>query len=206
MTTAPLIQPFPKPGPSVARCYRELHLARKGSDEEKKSLGDPSKLPRPWIPATCTAPQMRTELWNWLEAAVTWINHELVFDPVDAIPSCWPEHRHLIHEIAVLVDLRHRAETALDSQPLEEWHRYALPAFLERMRHRLGTYCRGQHPSDWPNQGRFARHTSTERAQRRCRAYAADVDALKDPPDDQATGGDAPRLSLVDTESGEIYD
>lgn len=201
-----LTQPFPKPGPAVAHAYRELHLAIEGNEDQKKSLGNPSTLPRPWIPSTCTQPQLRIELWNWLEAAVTWINHELVFAPDDALPCCWPHHAHLVHEIAVLVDLRYRAETALDSHPLEEWHRYALPAFIERMRHRVRQHCDHHHANPVPHRGRFSRHISNEHAQQRCHAYAADVRSLSEQP----AGGDAesktPTLRVVDDHSGELFD
>jgi hypothetical protein len=39
------------------------------------------------------------------------------------IPGCWPQHPHLVHEIAVLADQRRRAGTARTSDVLEEWHR-----------------------------------------------------------------------------------
>jgi hypothetical protein len=46
-----------------------------------------------------------------LEALVTWLNHEYVWDVANVIPPCWP-HPHLVHEIAVLADQRHRAGQA----------------------------------------------------------------------------------------------
>jgi hypothetical protein len=63
---------------------------------------------------------------------------------------------HLVHEIVVLADQRRRAGHALTRDVLEEWHRYSLPAFIERMGSRLRGHCEdGYQP--WPAQGRYAR-------------------------------------------------
>src|SRR5688572_28872202 len=59
------------------------------------------------------------EVWSWLEAVVTWLNHEYVWDTGDVMPPCWPQHPHLVREIAVLADQRHRAGQALTSEALE---------------------------------------------------------------------------------------
>ena len=67
---------------------------------------------------------------SWLDDVVIWLNHEYVWDVVAMIPACWPKHPHLVHEIAVLADLRRRAGHALTGDALEEWHRYALPLSL----------------------------------------------------------------------------
>ena len=40
----------------------------------------------PGIPATCQTLQLRREVWSWLEAVVTWLNHEHVWDVADVIP------------------------------------------------------------------------------------------------------------------------
>jgi hypothetical protein len=37
-----------------------------------------------------------------LEAVVTWLNHEYVWDLADVIPPCCPQQAYLVHEIAVL--------------------------------------------------------------------------------------------------------
>jgi hypothetical protein len=132
-----LIQPFPQPGRLVRLAYRELDLAASRQQDHLLPLRDLASVPRPWYPATCRTPQLRKEVWSWLEAVVTWLNHEYVWDVGDVIPPCWPQHPHLVHEIAVLADQRRRAGQALTSEPLEEWHRYSLPSFTERMRTRL---------------------------------------------------------------------
>ena len=107
---------------------------------------------------------------------MVWFNREYVWDPnAGMIPSCWPHHPHLVHEIAVLADQRRRAGIATTSDLLEDWHRYAVPAFIDRMKARLKNQCDDNHPS-WPARGRHARllnETDT-----RLRAYASDVTAL----------------------------
>ena len=77
----------------------------------------------------------------WLDAVVDWLVTEYVWDVTDTIPACWPQHPHLVHEIAVLADQRRRAGHAFSSDALEEWHRYSLPAFTERMKTRLRSHC-----------------------------------------------------------------
>jgi hypothetical protein len=143
--------------------------------------------------------QLRTEVWSWLEAVVTWLNHEHVWDVADVIPTCWPHHPHLVHEIARFADQRHRAGQALTSDPLEEWHRHSLPSFIERMRSRLRNHCQEDHQK-WPAMGRYTRHIGEASRRRRMDAYAADVRALKWTHDQDQS----PRLGLVDLETGEI--
>ena len=202
----PLVEPFPRPGPSLRLAYTELDIAENGTAEQCKALGSIADLPRPWSPATCTKPQLRVELWNWLDAVVIWINHELVFDPVDVIPSCWPKHAHLVHEIAVLADLRRRADLALSSDALEEWHRYALPSFLERMRHRVADHCTNDHPNGWPSAGRFSRHLSDGSTTSRQQAFAGDLNTVRKTTAAPGSPRTGPSLRVVDQTTGEILD
>lgn len=207
---AELIQPFPRPGPAIQLAYRELDDAENGTPERQLALGRSfADLPRPWAPATCTAPQLRAELWTWLDAVVVWINHELVFDPADVIPACWPRHPHLVHELAILADLHRRADRALISVPLEEWHRSTLPTFLERMRARVADHCAEVHPSTWPAAGRFNRHLSEASASARTHALAEDIKSLQPSAahDDANQSGPPrriPHLRVVDAETGEL--
>ncbi len=194
-----LIQPLPQPGRLVQLAYRELDLAASRQQDHLLPLHDLANLQRPWDPATCQTLQLRREVWSWLEAIVTWLNHEHVWNVVDVIPPCWPQHPHLVHEIAVLADQRHRAGQALSSDPLEEWHRHSLPGFTERMRTRLRSHCQEDHQS-WPAKGRYSRHVGDASRRRRMDAYAADLRAVKST-DDQ---DQSPRLGLVDLETGEI--
>jgi hypothetical protein len=200
--SALLVQPGPAPGQLVAVAYRELDLAANGSPEEVGELGDARLLPRPWEPASCRPPQLREQLWLWLDAVVTWLITEYVWEVAAAIPACWPQHPHLVHEIAVLADQRRRAGHALTSDALEEWHRYSLPAFTERMKARLQNHCEDDH-QPWPANGRCTRHTAEGSRRTRSDAYTADVDAVRAT---EANGRRRPRLGLVDLDTGEIKD
>jgi hypothetical protein len=68
-----LVQPFPAPGQLVALAYRELDRAATGTPEQIRALGDARLLPRPWEPASCSTPQLRQQLWCWLEEVVEWL-------------------------------------------------------------------------------------------------------------------------------------
>ena len=197
-----LVLAFPMPGPLLGAAYRDLYLAAEGSDNQKATIGDPGLLPKPWDPPTCRNPHLRAELWEWLDQVALWLNHDYVWDPDGMIPPCWPQHPHLVHELAVLADQRRRAGIALDSSGLEEWHRYTLPGFLDRMRARLKAHCDQDH-QPWPARGRYARHTDQRQDQRRQDAYNDDVRQLL--PAEASVPG-LPRLSIVDARTGEITD
>ncbi len=202
----PLAKPFPRPGPQIAHAYRELDTARNGDDAQRKAIGHPSQLPRPWDPGSIEDPPMRAELWEWLETVVEWVNTEHVWDPSYLVPPCWPQHPHLVYEIAVLADQRHKAGQAIASDALEEWHRYSLPAFFDRRRTRLRTACDSRH-HDWP--ARPAHIRFRDARDYREQYYAGDVDhhrRLLEPPDQTQQ---IPRLHVVDghrvdLETGEI--
>ena len=89
-----------------------------------------------------------------------WFNHEYVWDHnAGMIPACWPQHPHLVHEIAVLADQRRRAGIDPTSSALEEWHRYGVPGFLERLKTRTKNGC-DEHHAPWPAEARHARCAS----------------------------------------------
>ncbi|QLQ16338.1 MAG: hypothetical protein HZY73_12510 [Micropruina sp.] len=90
------------------------------------------------------------------------------------IPPCWPLHPHLVHEIAVLADQRRRASLDLTSSALEEWHRYGLPTFLDRLKGRTRNLCDDRH-SPWPAKGRHDRHISQAAVTTRHTAYQDDI-------------------------------
>ena len=200
----PIIQPFPAPGRQVQLAYRELALAVNGTEEQQRQIGNPALLPRPWEPATCLDPELRHQLWQWLEDVVVWLNREYTWDVAGMIPSCWPEHPHLVHEVAVVADQRRRAGVANTSDALEEWHRYCLPAFADRMRARLKSHCDDIH-ANWPGRSRHNQHTSRRDVEAREDIYAADVDALpsrrRRPTEQQPP---PVRLAVVDLDTGEI--
>jgi hypothetical protein len=86
------VQPFPAPGQLLTLAYQELDRAATGSPEQIRALGDARLLPRPWEPATCRTPQLREQLWLWLDAVVAWLVTEYVWEATDTIPACWPQH------------------------------------------------------------------------------------------------------------------
>ena len=114
-----LLQPFPQPVKLVQFAYRQLDLATRRQLYHLLPLHDLANLQRPWDPATCQTLQLRREVWSWLEAVVTWLNHDYIWDVADVIPPCWPQHPHLMHEIAVLAsrcvdDTEHRRIARID--------------------------------------------------------------------------------------------
>lgn len=207
---AQLTLPFPKAGRLVEHAYWEITIAAAGTPEQVKALGDIRRLPKPWEPATCTHPDLRLDLWAWLDDVVTWINHEHIWDTASFIPTCWPNHPHLIHDLAVLADQRRRAGNANTSDALEDWHRYALPAFLDRMRAQLKSHCEDGHQT-WPSTSRHARHTSDPHRRHRHQSFKRDIEAMAPTGQlDLASPGGA-RLHLVDgvlldETTGEIVD
>jgi hypothetical protein len=114
-----LALPFPAPGQLVALAYRELDLAANGSAEQIGALWATCGCCLGPGTATCRTPQLREQLWAWLEAVTAWLVSEYVWDVADAIPACWPEHPHLVHELAVVADQRRRAGHAFTSDALE---------------------------------------------------------------------------------------
>lgn len=198
-----LIDPFPVPGPQVRLAYRELNLAINGTDDQKKQIGNPALLPRPWEPATCLDAELRYQVWRWLEEVVVWINREYTWDVAAMIPTCWPAHSHLVHEIAVVADQRRRAGLAMTSDALEEWHRYCLPALTDRMRARLKAHCDDDHVA-WPGRSRHSQHMSERDSEHRDDLYTTDIEALRSGSPAQPPPQTSPRLGLVDLETGEI--
>jgi len=117
------------------------------------------------------------------------------------VPTCWPRHPHLVHEIAVLADRRRRAIHAYTSDALEEWHRYDLPTFVERMHRRIGGHCNTGHPQGSPATGRYKRHAADTSAAARSLAFAADLSSMTADAS-QLSGGPRPRL--IDKTTGEV--
>ena len=138
-----------------------------------------------------------------------WLNQEYVWDVAGMIPTCWPKHPHIVHEVAVLADLRRRAGLALTGEAMEEWHRYALPAFGERMRQRTKSHCEDKDHQPWPAQGRHTLHLAPAAVDERARVFQSDLNTLSAEPDSPQAPG--PRLHLVDADridlvTGELVD
>lgn len=201
--------PFPRPGLLVQGAYRELQIAQYGSDEERAALGRIEKLDRPWQPFTCQ-PAVRRQLWQWLDEVARWINHEYGWGVDRLIPPCWPGHPHLTHELAVLADQRRTAGLEPVSDPLEEWHRYTLPFFLDRMVSRLGGRCITKH-DDWPAAPRHLAYDNDQNRAQRQAWFDDDLTAAGPRTAGAAVAGGAagaaagrpPRLILVNRDTGE---
>ena len=201
----PLVLPFPPPDSvELKKAYRNLYLSANGTDADKKRLGNPANLPRPWDPASCTNPTLRRELWAWLDDFVIWFNHEYVWDHnAGMIPACWPQHPHLVHEIAVLADQRRRAGIDPTSSALEEWHRFGIPGFVQRLTNRTKNSC-DEHHTKWPAEARHARGSSKAVATGRAQLFAADIAALK--PAEPSLEATRVPLQLVRKEDGDLVD
>lgn len=153
---------FPHIGERMRVAYADLWLAGAIRDEQQaQGVGLADDLSRPWDPATCRDPQLRREVWQWLDQVVDWINAEYAWSLDGLIPECWYLHPHLVHELGVVADQRRRAGSAYTSDDLGEWQRYCLPSFLDRMRSRIGSHCEYQH-KDQPGRARLLRYNSSE--------------------------------------------
>lgn len=136
------------------------------TEDEVKQLGTFDALPRPWDVTTCLDPQLRRDVWTWLEQVVDWINTECAWDVTGLIPGCWYLHPHLVHDLGALADQRRRASSALTSNDLAEWQRTSLPLFLSRMHSTIKATCDDTH-KDPPGRARIlASHTATSVGQR----------------------------------------
>ncbi|OLT43914.1 hypothetical protein BJF86_13215 [Serinicoccus sp. CNJ-927] len=201
-----LAAPFPQPGPGLAQAYRDLDIAQHGTPKQRAALGDVNRLPRPWVPDNLSR-SLRRELWDWLDDVVPWINEHHTWQIGAAIPICWDRHPHLVLELTTVTDLRYRAARSLTGDALEDWHRYCLPAFLDRMTYRLHGSCDTKHTT-WPGRPRHARF-ETEREHRWTR-LRADLDTwgagAPARPTSTFAGQPTTRPYRVDPDTGEIVD
>ena len=206
-TKEPLALPFPMPtSERIRAAYWNLYLSENGTDAQKGRLGDATLLPRPWDIATCIDPDLRRDVWEWYEDVVTWFNHEYVWDPAAGlIPPCWPQHPHLIHDIGVLADQRRRAGIDPTSSALEEWHRYGVPGFLERLKTRTKNGC-DEHHAVWPMQARYSRHTGRSAAAARRALFDADAADLIPRSPATELSRRPPVLHVVRTKTGDLVD
>ncbi|WP_375426497.1 hypothetical protein [uncultured Friedmanniella sp.] len=170
-----LVRAFPPVGPLMWEAYEDLRHVEQSNDLAlTHHLGSVDDLPRPWLPATCASVDLREEVWEWLDAVVDWLNTEFVWLGEDEIPACWPLHPHLVHELGVIADQRRRATLTLTSDLLEEWHRYCLPAFFDRLRTRTRGSCETGHTGP-PAAARTTRYRSASEHARRAGWYRADL-------------------------------
>jgi hypothetical protein len=150
-----IVTQFPKPPALVRHALNQLQILRSGDADAISALGDLDDLARPWEPAGCSA-KLRNQIWLWCDEVASWVNREYAWRTVQLIPECWPKHPHIANELPVLACLRLMASDSLGPDLLEEWHRHALPLFVERFAARLGeSACRTGKHVDWPAVGRY---------------------------------------------------
>ncbi|WP_235564966.1 hypothetical protein [Modestobacter sp. Leaf380] len=148
--------PFPPP-PMLVQGSLELLWDISRRDPRHPATADAlAGLERPWEPAACTS-ELGAAVWSWCDDVIAWVNHEFAWRPAHMVPACWRQHPHIAREVPVLAVLRWQAEIAPGPELVEEWHRYALPTFSDRMADRLGeSTCRTGRHQDWPAQSRYA--------------------------------------------------
>lgn len=129
---------FPTPSSIIVGALDELRLAAESRPKSARELRRLAELPRPWDPPTCP-PELRRLVYAWLDEVAAWINEEHTWRVERVIPICWVDHPHIVHELATVACLRWEAEYAVSAAVLEEWHRYALPMFLDRVGQRIGS-------------------------------------------------------------------
>ena len=103
----------PAPGKAAALAYRELDRAATGSPEQIRALG--CAVAAPTVGAG-DLPYPQPQSVARLDAVVDWLITEYVWEATDTIPACWPQHPHLVHEIAA--DQRRRARM---HSPVTPW-------------------------------------------------------------------------------------
>ncbi len=206
-----LVASFPQIGERMDAAYYNLFRAQTAENPtDVGDLGPLDSLQRPWDPATITDPMLRAEVWQWLDEVVGWINREYAWDTSDLIPACWPLHPHLVHDLGVVADQRRRAGMAFTSDALEEWHRYCLAMFLDRMKSRYRGFCEDGHQNA-PGSARNTRYDSAPAKGDRNDLFAGDIAVVLQTAGTTQQPLARPRFqvidgTLIDTETGEIVD
>jgi hypothetical protein len=174
----PMIWPFPHPPTAVNYAAATMSVIASGDQEAIDALGediDIHALPRPWDPGTCSD-ALRAQIWAWCDEVAAWINAQMLWRPAQTIPACWPQHPHIAQDLPLLACQRLIAEKSFEPAALEEWHRYTLAFFLDRMRDRLGdSTCRDGRHLDWPARSRQATFLARDITYQRGERFAADT-------------------------------
>ena len=200
---APSMREFPPIGDRMRLAYLELWARECQVDSDQPlPVSQADNLPRPWDPANCHDPDLRREVWHWLDQVVDWLNTEYAWDVASLIPGCWYRHPHLVHDLGTLADQRRRAGLAFTSTPLEEWHRYTLPMFIDRVRERAKSYCEETH-KDPPGRARIQRYNSLEAVAERQAWYDNNTGARSPAPDDDNSEFSMPHDPDIDPDTRE---
>ena len=153
------LMPFPDLTERMLASLVDLALLARGGEAAAEVLATGEIPPRIWDITTIADPQLLDDTWTWLAAFVTWLNSQHAWYSADHTPACWPEHPGLVRELSTLAALRYQAGEATDPVPLEEWHRYALPSYLDRTRDQRRT-CDERH-QPWPGRAAHTRFVSS---------------------------------------------
>lgn len=173
-----MARPFPQPCSMLAMMLVELQVAadcEPGRDKElaRRESEQVATLDRPWDPASC-APDVRSEIYKWLDEVVDWINEQHTWRVDRTIPVCWIEHPHIVHELATLACLRWEAGYAARPGPLAIWQQQTLPTFLGLISQRIGpTGCPPGRHQPSPGAARHALYRSDAQARARRRREAS---------------------------------
>lgn len=166
---------FPRPPDAVRLQFESAaHLAGL-QDLSSSDAATLALLQRPWIPSSCK-PDLRSQIYGWLDQVVAWINEDCLWRTERAVPACWELHPHIVHELAVVATLRWHAELALTPAAVEDWLRFTLPQFLDRTATRVGeTGCPpgGHQPHPGASRNDAYRDGMSNRAERRGRDVSA---------------------------------
>lgn len=169
-----MVQPFPEPGPTIRGVMEKLQYATIEPPVDEDELQALAQMPRPWDPGSCTG-QIRGELWTWLDQVAMWVNEQHLWNVTrPGIPECWPQHPHLVNDLALLASGRYYTSFAVTPAALEDWHRWSLPFFLDRLRDRLGDGCQPARHQQRPRRERDESHASATTANARRRRFHED--------------------------------
>ena len=177
--------PFPDLTQRMLAAYIDLAAFARGGEAAEEIIATGEILPRIWDLTTIADPELRWDTWLWLDAFVLWLNSQHAWYSADHTPACWPEHPPLVRELGTLAFLRFQAGEATGPLPLEEWHRYALPGYLDRTRDQRRA-CEEKH-QPWPGRAAHTRHTNDDAAARRLRLFRDDCDLTSDDGEESVT-------------------
>jgi hypothetical protein len=174
-----LAAPFPRPSGVIEAALDTIRLVTAKPPKTVDELRRVAQLPRPWDLPGCP-PALRLHVWEWLDQVAEWINEEFTWRIDKGVPHCWPQHPHIVHELAVVACLRYNAIYAATPDVFEDWHRYTLPMFLDRIANRCGPGgCPPGKHADQPGTARTHVYRTANERQWRSTLYSADsqVDA-----------------------------
>ena len=173
-----MAKPFPAPPGVVASALDELRLVAGATDETEHEARRVALLERPWDPPAC-GPELRRNIYVWLDQVVAWINEEHTWRTDKVVPTCWDLHPHIVHELATVACLRWETTYARTPAAVEEWHRFTLPAFLTRIVDRIGTTgCPPGRHQPSPGMGRNAIYGDQVEAARRRSRRSVDAESV----------------------------